>query len=214
MCSLFLLTHLCPLRSERPAAGSWSSGGADPHHTSGLCGHTEPPGTGAALLCHAHSIQYRWAKHTSSRGCKIKKMKRCVLLTTMTCRDISKGIQWIRCDLYPLSSQSTSWPAQTSLLYTLWRHLVACCQPACPHGSSRLFLSKRSNNSNNSSSSSSNNSNNNSLILHHLATWCKSFLPSSHQRCVFFTLPQASERMLMVGAGMFRVKLSVNWWPL
>uniref|UniRef100_A0A1A8R3E4 Myocyte enhancer factor 2D n=1 Tax=Nothobranchius pienaari TaxID=704102 RepID=A0A1A8R3E4_9TELE len=65
------------------------------------------------------------------------------------------------------TTQSTSLPAQTSPLYTLWRHPAACCQPACRHGnSSRRSPSNRSL-SNNSKRNSSN------LISHHLATWCQ-----------------------------------------
>jgi len=76
-------------------------------------------------------------------------------------------------------SQSTSWPVQTSLLYTLWHRLAACCPPACPHGnSSRLFPSNRCN----SSSSSKHNSSNN-LTLHHSATWCKSCSSFYLQQC-------------------------------
>lgn len=45
--------------TERPAAGGGRSGGADPHHPSRLCSHAEPPGPGAALLSHAHSLQHR-----------------------------------------------------------------------------------------------------------------------------------------------------------
>lgn len=62
--SLFVLwlTCLWALCTERPATGSRSSSGSNPDHTGGLCGHTEPLGTGAALLCHAHSVQHRWMK--------------------------------------------------------------------------------------------------------------------------------------------------------
>lgn len=80
-------------------------------------------------------------------------------------------------------SQSTSWPVQTSLLYTLWRRLAACCQPVCPHGSSRLFPSNRNSSSSNNSKHS--NSSNNNLILHRSATWCKSCIFSQHCVCCF-----------------------------
>lgn len=159
--------------AECPAAGSWSPGGTNPNNTGGLCSHTKPPNTGAALLRHAHSVQHRWTKYTVW-----------VLLYHFTSisKDRSSHIwQYWKSFLgnktekvFFVFSQSTSWPVQTSLLYMLWRHLAACCQPVCPHGnSSRLFPSNHSNSNNNSRRSSS--SNNNST-LHHSATWCKSFI--------------------------------------
>lgn len=59
--SFFSVTNLlaCSL-TECPATGSRFSSGSNPDHTRRLCSHTEPPGPGAALLGHAHSLQHRW----------------------------------------------------------------------------------------------------------------------------------------------------------
>lgn len=57
----FAVTNLfaCSL-TECPATGCRCSSGSNADHARRLCSHTEPPGPGAALLGHAHSLQHRY----------------------------------------------------------------------------------------------------------------------------------------------------------